>query len=122
LNVERAVYRLLDIKEAIRQVRLALNGMTYDQLLADSLRLAAFERFLEIISEASRHVPLEWKQTHGAQVPWQNIASIGNVLRHAYPEINYGVLWDIKEVHLAQLELAVQAMLDTHDPERRFQT
>ena len=40
-------------------------------------------RALEIISEASRHVPAEAK-ARLTNIPWRNIAAIGNKLRQEY--------------------------------------
>jgi uncharacterized protein with HEPN domain len=40
----------------------------------------AAERCVEIISEASKRIPQEWKAEH-PEVPWQDIAGIGSVLR-----------------------------------------
>lgn len=42
---------------------------------------SAVERGIEIISEASRHLPKKMKARH-PRVRWANIAGIGNVLRH----------------------------------------
>ena len=120
MNVERAVFRLLDIQQAIGNIHVALAGLTYDQVQADPVRRAAFERFLEIISEASRHVPVEWREAHGQAIPWPNIATIGNILRHVYREVDHRVLWDIYELHLGPLDQAIIAMLEAYDPDRRF--
>ncbi|HEB79602.1 MAG TPA: DUF86 domain-containing protein [Rhodospirillales bacterium] len=41
----------------------------------------AVERGIEIISEASRQIPPEMKSNY-PDIHWQEIASIGNLLRH----------------------------------------
>lgn len=56
---DRTVYRLQDILDAIEQIDVLLNGKTFADLQNDRILRAAFERFLEIISEASRHIPKE---------------------------------------------------------------
>jgi len=38
-------------------------------------------RNLEIVSEASRHVPANLK-TKAAHIPWREIADFGNIIRH----------------------------------------
>src|ERR1700730_11423704 len=43
----------------------------------------AVERCVEIISEASRHIPMQMKVDF-PEHPWEEIASIGNLLRHHY--------------------------------------
>jgi len=52
------------MKAAISEIRRLLAGKTVDLLVADSVMRAAFERFLEILSEASRNVPPDWKDEH----------------------------------------------------------
>lgn len=48
----------------------------------DDVETLALQRAIEIISEASRHIPEETKARH-ATTPWRRIADIGNTLRHA---------------------------------------
>jgi uncharacterized protein with HEPN domain len=47
----------------------------------------AVERGIEIISEASRHLPEELKAQY-PQIYWQEIAAIGDLLRHEYGRID----------------------------------
>ncbi len=53
---------------------------------------AAFERFLEILSETSRHIPQEVKST-APEIEWRRIADIGNHLRHVYHRVDAEILW-----------------------------
>jgi uncharacterized protein with HEPN domain len=45
--------------------------------------LASVGGGLEIISEASRHIPDDLKEL-APDIPWRQIAAIGNLLRHEY--------------------------------------
>lgn len=90
----RTIDRLRDIVDATDQIDLLLAGRTFNDMRADRVVRAAFERFLEILSEASRHIPEALKQT-APDVPWQRIAGIGNHLRHAYDRVDALILWDI---------------------------
>jgi uncharacterized protein with HEPN domain len=63
-------------------------------LREDALKGAAYERFLEIISEASRHIPDDLKE-RAPEVPWRRVADLGNQLRHAYHRTDPGLLWAI---------------------------
>lgn len=69
-----------------------LAGKTMDDLAADVFLRAAFERFIEIISEASRHIPADLKAAEPS-VPWRNVADIGNHLRHGYHRVSAEALW-----------------------------
>lgn len=75
--------RLEDILDAIADIQNFVSGKSFDDYQRDTMLRLAMERCVEIISEASRHVPSDLKASHPA-VPWQNVADIGNVLRHAY--------------------------------------
>jgi uncharacterized protein with HEPN domain len=110
-----AADRLAHIKETIGNIRRLLAGKTIAQVESDVFVRAALERFLEIVSEASRHIPAEWKGESGAAVPWRDIANFGNVLRHAYDHVEVGILWSICTDDLDPLEAAIDAMLATHD-------
>ena len=112
--VRRSVARVEDIKNAIRQIRTLLDGERVESLGSEPITRAAFERFLEIISEASRHVPDEWKATH-RHIPWREIAALGNRLGHAYQNIDATILWAIYEHDLDPLEAAVDRMLAVAD-------
>ena len=69
---------------------------------------AAFERFLEILSEAARHIPDELKITE-PDVEWRQVADIGNHLRHAYHRVDAEILWlTYENGKLAELKNAVK--------------
>lgn len=116
MTSDRSIWRLRDIRTCILRIRELLEDKTFEQTQNEPNTRAAFERFLEILSEASRHIPDEWRHEHGA-IPWRRIADLGNHLRHAYHRTDAEALWAIYEDDLAALEESVDAMLRTHDPE-----
>jgi uncharacterized protein with HEPN domain len=79
----------------------------------------AVERGLEIISEASCHVPDDLK-TLVPDIPWRQIAAIGNLLRHEYQRADIRATWNIIEEHLPPLAIAIgQLIVDAEQRERR---
>ncbi len=109
----RAVLRIGDIKRAIAQIRTLLSRRSFEEVEKDTVVRAAFERFLEIVSEASRHVPDAWKAEQ-PQIPWRRIADVGNVIRHAYDRVDLRILWEIYERDLTALEDGLSAILADH--------
>ena len=83
---------------------------TRESLVADEVALAAVERFVERISEASRRLDPTVKLQEPT-IPWSDIAGIGNVLRHNYDRVNPVLLWNILTVDLPELADAVQRLL-----------
>jgi uncharacterized protein with HEPN domain len=67
------------------------------------------ERSLEIISEASRHLPAELTNLR-SEIPWRQVADFGNVLRHSYFAINVEIVWAIIGDSLQSLRDALAAM------------
>ncbi len=76
----------------------------------------AVERGLEIISEASRHVPDDLKAL-APNIPWHQIAAIGNLLRHEYQRTDSMATWNIITEHLSPLAIAVEQLI--FEAERR---
>jgi uncharacterized protein with HEPN domain len=108
--VDRTYWRLKDMEAAIIQIRSLLDGKEIGVLTSEPPTRAAFERFLEILSEASRHIPEEWKSEF-ADIPWRQVADLGNFIRHAYHKIDLEILWSIYENDLRPLELAIEKMI-----------
>ncbi len=105
---------LHDILEAIVGVRAAVGGMSLEAYGASWTTRRAAERAIEIISEASRHLPKSLRAS-APDVQWREIASIGNVLRHAYHRVDDEVIYIIVTRQLGPLEGAVRRLLDELD-------
>lgn len=109
--MDRSSRRLNDILDAIDQIGLLLAERSLADIESDRVVRAAFERFLEIISEASRHIPDDTKARAGG-LPWRRIADLGNHLRHAYQKVDAETLWNIHASgELSTLRAAVVRLL-----------
>ena len=95
------------ILEAIKNIYADIAGKDLESFRADRRTRQLVERNLEILSEASRRLPDEFKQRE-PDTPWRNIAGIGNVLRHDYYKSNPEILWEICRRDLKNLQDAVE--------------
>jgi uncharacterized protein with HEPN domain len=102
--------RLHDMRDAINGISETLAGIKFDTYKDVWSMRRATERGIEIISEASRHIPPEMKAKF-PEIPWQEIASIGNLLRHEYAKVDDRIIWNVTQRHLIELGKAVEAML-----------
>jgi uncharacterized protein with HEPN domain len=98
-----------EMLDYIEQAGTYARGMTFEQYLADRKTQRAVERCIEVISEASRHIPDEIKAMH-PEIPWPDVAAIGNVFRHEYHNIAARIVWETVRLHLPPLEVAVRAI------------
>ena len=103
--------RLQHILDQIDGIGSATSGLTYDQIAEDYVYLRAVERAVQIISEASKELPQDLRDTH-PDVHWRSIIGIGNLLRHEYYRINSRDMWEIVKVHLPQLRPVIVKMLN----------
>jgi uncharacterized protein with HEPN domain len=99
------ILRLDDMIEAASRVREVLGDTSIEALEADWQRHWLIQRGIEIISEASRHLPVEMKARH-PEIPWTKVAGIGNVLRHGYEDVAAPILWKLIREDLPYLERA----------------
>lgn len=113
---ERTIFRLRDIVDAIDKIDLLLREKSFADMLGDPFMRAAFERFLEILSEASRHIPREMKDM-APDIEWRRIADIGNHIRHAYHRVDAEILWRLyADGQLARLREVTAAFAEHLEP------
>jgi len=102
--------RLNDILDAIDRIRSVAAGVPLDQFEAEWRLQWLVTRGVEIISEASRHLPDTMKARH-PDIPWRRIAGIGNFLRHEYSKVAAEILWFLAQDELTPLEAACRKEL-----------
>jgi uncharacterized protein with HEPN domain len=102
--------RIRHILEAVDCIHAALGGKSYEVFVEDPLLRAGIERFLERISEASRHIPNE-ERVKAPEIAWQKMADFGNRLRHAYHGVDAKIVWDIVHHDLAPLRAFVENLV-----------
>lgn len=101
--------RLLHIARSIAAIEGYWDGKTFQDFQASEPLRAATERHLLIISEAVRHIPQDDRDSY-PQIPWRNIAGIGNILRHGYDIIDPQRIWSVVVAELPALKAAVDAI------------
>lgn len=99
-----------DILRSIAWIEQDLAGKTFAAFARDRRQRQLLERNLEIVSEASRRIPDALKAL-APEIPWKQIAGIGNILRHDYGESDPRILWDAARHDLKPLKAAVRRML-----------
>ena len=110
MTAHSLIPRLTDIIEAIERVNGVLADVSLEAFESDWQRQWLVERGIEIISEASRHLPDDLK-ARNSEIPWQKVAGIGNILRHNYENIAAPVLWKLVQADLPTLEKACRSEL-----------
>ena len=71
----------------------------------------AIIRRLEIIGEAARNLPDEFKTSY-SDTQWRQIIAARNILAHFYFGIDLNTIWNIVKNDLPQLKEQVESMLE----------
>ena len=66
-------------------------------------------RNLEIIGEAARQLPEEFKRVH-RNIPWTQIAGLRNRIVHDYFGLDLEIIWQIIQHDLPEFEMQVRAI------------
>src|SRR5262249_17911545 len=101
--------RLEHMAAAINNIQKITSGQTQESFASDLVVRLAVERLLEVISEASRHIPSEARSSEPG-IHWRRLADLGNRLRHAYHETDAGLLWAMIENDVEPLRRFVERL------------
>lgn len=97
---------LEEILDAIGGIEPHTAGKSLADFKQDWLLRLAVQRALEIISEASRHIPDDLLSL-APGVPWKQIRGMGNILRHEYHKIADDVVWAVVTENIGPLKAAI---------------
>jgi uncharacterized protein with HEPN domain len=85
-------------------------GLSKDAFLADETLKSSVVRSLEIIGEATKKIPTEFKEKWSS-VQWKNMAGMRDRLIHDYIGVNYSIVWDVLVSKIPELNLQIQQVL-----------
>jgi uncharacterized protein with HEPN domain len=102
---------LQDILETINICERFIEGMDFDQFSSDEKTIFAVNHALEIVGEATKHIPEEIRKEYPL-VPWRKMAGIRDVIIHAYFGVNLNVVWNTANERLSELKIAIEKILE----------
>ncbi len=93
-----------------------VDGTVYDDFKNDNLWLYEVIRCLEIVSEASRRLPVELKSRHKS-ISWREMAGASNIYRHEYEDVVASRVWRTLTMSLPVLRVVIeQELANLRDP------
>ena len=107
--------RVEDIIAAIERIQTYTASLGFDAFMRDQRTIDAVIRNLEVIGEASGHVPPAVQQRHPS-VPWREMRAMRNLLSHAYFVVDVEVVWKTIRDNLPSVVPALRSIVDDHGP------
>jgi len=85
-------------------------GLSFEAFTADETLRRAFVRSLEIIGEAAKKVPDDFRATH-SEVEWRAMAGMRDVLIHDYFGVDLELVWDVVRNRVPVLRSQIVSIL-----------
>lgn len=89
----------------------ATKDISKDDFLDDETLKRAIVRSLEIIGEATKKVPADFK-VKWSSIQWKNMAGMRDRLIHDYMGVNYSIVWDVAKNKIPELETQIKKVLN----------
>ncbi len=102
---------LKHILECINLIEEYSKNLTQEDFKNNTKLQDAIIRRLEIIGEAARNLPDEFRSNY-SDILWKQIIAARNILAHFYFGIDLNTIWNIVKNDLPQLKVQIESMLD----------
>ena len=86
--------------------------LSKDEFLDNETLKRAVVRSLEIIGEATKKIPADFKVKWNS-IEWKNMAGMRDRLIHDYIGVNYSIVWDVFKNKIRSLHDQIQDVLRT---------
>jgi uncharacterized protein with HEPN domain len=84
---------------------------TKEEFFADETLKRSVIRSLEIIVEATKKIPSDFKEKW-TSINWRNMAGMRDRLIHDYMGVNYAIVWDVVKNKIPELYSKISEILE----------
>jgi len=101
---------LQDILDCVRRISSYSKGFSFRDLQLEAMAADAIVRNIEVIGEASRHIPADFKKKH-ASIPWADMVAMRNKCIHEYFGVDLEILWKTIKDDLPPIQKVIKKLI-----------
>ena len=101
---------LYDIKEALEKIKDFTTSISFEDFKQDVKTIDAVLRNLEIIGEASKHIPKSIRERY-TNIDWKAIIGMRNIIAHEYFGVRLEIIWKTIEERLPELKETIEKII-----------
>ena len=103
---------LEDMNLAMERIAEYIQDYSFIKFKQDYKTVDAVIRNFEVIGEASKNLPKEFKNKH-PEIPWIEMYLLRNKVSHEYFGIDYEIIWDVATNYLPENKKQIELILET---------
>ncbi len=107
----KAIERVRDMIEAMDKIAFLVDRFNFDKIAENFFYLDSLIRNLEIIGEASHHIPGSFKKNY-PKIPWRQMKDVRNILVHEYYKVDLKIVYNIAKNRLPKLKRILVKILN----------
>lgn len=101
---------LLDIRDSVLKIEKYTQDLSFQEFCANEMVVDAVIRNLEVIGEASSHIPVNFRKKYG-DVPWSRLKSMRNIVIHEYFGVDSDIVWKTVNKSLPELKEQIETII-----------
>ncbi|MBN1796620.1 MAG: DUF86 domain-containing protein [Sedimentisphaerales bacterium] len=105
---------LRHILDEIDYIASVVAEVNRDEFLSNPTLKRSFVRSIEIIGEASKKLPSEFREKY-PDIDWRRITGMRDKLVHDYLGVDYYVVWDVAKNKLPELRESIKHIIFEYD-------
>ncbi|HPX73881.1 MAG TPA: DUF86 domain-containing protein [Methanoregulaceae archaeon] len=68
------------------------SGISFDELSSDELRKDAILRNIQVLGDAAKSIPQEFKSLH-QELDWKGVSGLRDIITHQYFRVDWSLIW-----------------------------
>ena len=104
-------FYLEDMHISMERIQEYVSGLEFIQFKQKHMVVDAVIRNLEIIGEASKHIPKSIITKYPA-IPWKKMYGLRNIVTHEYFGLDYELIWEIAKNDLPKNQVDLKKLIE----------